>query len=81
MYGPRVHCRGLSRFIMPTKDLFQVANLLIQQHGDGALLLVMQRVLAMRLEGDGIGERVWESILDAMVDLWATEPPAGQALH
>lgn len=66
---------------MQTKDQFRVANMLIEQHGDSALLLAMQRVLEMRLEGDRIGERVWESILDAMVDLWATEPPEGQALH
>lgn len=58
-------------------DIYRAANLLIDQHGEGAELHACRLADVMLDRGDRDGEAVWLRIRRAIMELQA--PPAGPA--
>ncbi len=54
---------------MSCRMYLNVATVLLQEHGDRALLLAMQRALEMRGDGDDIGSQIWENVVDVLIEL------------
>ena len=55
-------------------EIYQSANVLIRQHGDGAGFHAAMRADAMLEAGDLDGLAVWKRILKAVDELLSTEP-------
>jgi hypothetical protein len=66
---------------MDPKDPSRAAKLLIDLHGEHAKTHAAQRLLEMRILGDEAGARAWMRVLDAIVELQATRPADGEAIH
>lgn len=62
-------------------DIWRTANLLIQQYGDEAKIIVAMRVDALLNHGDMEGRQLWLRILRAIEELQRIERPAGDPLH
>lgn len=58
-------------------DIWRAANVLIQQHGDGAEIVAARRVDDMLERGDAEGRQVWHRIRHAIEALQA--PQTGPA--
>lgn len=61
------------------RDVWQAAQMLIEQHGDGAAVQAATRLDEMRNAGDIDGQAVWAAIRKAVVEL-ANKIPDG-AVH
>ena len=66
---------------MDPKDPYRAANLLIQQFGSEAATHAADRCLTLKLAGDQAGMRAWIDIAAAVMQLQATEPAKGKAVH
>ena len=65
---------------MPSdKEIYQSANVLIRDHGDGAAFRGAMRADAILEAGDLDGLAVWKRVLRAVDELLSTEPDG--ALH
>jgi hypothetical protein len=60
----------------PDRDIWQAANLLLQQHGAGAEFVATQRADDMLERGDHDEKIVWLRIRQAIVELQC--PPIGK---
>jgi hypothetical protein len=61
------------------RDVWYVAKLLIDQHGDEAPVHAAMRAEAMLDAGDLDGQAVWKAILKAVIELVNKEPD--RAVH
>jgi hypothetical protein len=59
------------RKMIPDRDIWRAANLLIREHGDGAEFVAARRADEMLDRGDLEGEAVWLRIRRAIVELQA----------
>jgi hypothetical protein len=57
--------------MVPEADIWRAANLLIREHGDGAEITAARRAEEMLDQGDRDGQRVWQRIRRAVVELQA----------
>ena len=55
-------------------DIWRTANLLIQQHGEGAEWEAAHRADQAIEKGDPQGERVWIQVLEAVKSLFEVNP-------
>ncbi len=55
-------------------EIYQSANLLIREYGDGAAFHAAMRADAMLEAGDPDGLAVWKRIIRAVDELTSTEP-------
>lgn len=62
--------------MLPDRDIWRAANLLIREHGDGAEFVAARHADEMLDRGDVEGESVWLRIRRAIVEMQAT--PAGK---
>ena len=62
--------------MIPERDIWRAANLLIREHGDGAEFIAARRADEMLERGDHEGETVWLRISRAIVEMQAA--PAGK---
>lgn len=62
--------------MIPDRDIWRAANLLIREHGDGAEFVAARRADEMLERGDQEGETVWLRIRRAIVEMQAA--PAGK---
>ena len=62
-------------------DPYRAAKMLIAQYGPFAREHAIQRALDLRAVGDERGEWVWMGVFDAILELEATRPVEGQAVH
>lgn len=62
-------------------DIYRTAKIVLDLHGDRALLEAMERVEQFRSEGNEGGRRLWLQIADAIE--WMSQPFAGsgETLH
>ena len=63
------------------KDIYDTANLLIQEYGDGAEFQATLRQRERRKSGDADGTAVWERVIKAIRALQADEPEDGERLN
>ena len=61
-------------------DIYRSAALLIQKHGDDAVIEAAIRADAMLDAGDLDGQRVWKAIVKAIEELGRGEPRDGERL-
>ena len=62
-------------------DIYRVADLLIRQHGDDALVHAAKKATSMFDENDMEGAAVWKQVLDAVEELLCKERPQDALLH
>jgi hypothetical protein len=62
--------------MIPDRDIWRAANLLIREHGNGAEFVAAQRADEMLECGDREGEMVWLRIRRAIVEMQSA--PAGK---
>ena len=62
-------------------DIYRVADLLIRQHGDDALVYTARKATAMFEENDMEGAQVWKQVLDAVEELLSKERPQDAPVH
>ena len=62
-------------------DIYRTANVLIGQHGGGALLEAMDRLEQYRRIGNGNGMDVWRRIADAIETLQMPAHLSTQTTH
>jgi hypothetical protein len=62
--------------VIPDRDIWRAANLLIREHGDGAEFVAARRADEMLDRGDVEGEAVWLRIRRAITEMQAA--PAGR---
>ena len=63
------------------KDIFRSAKLLIDRHGDNAVIEAAMRADKMLDAGDLDGLATWNRILRAIEELRAGKRPEGEQLH
>ncbi len=62
-------------------DIYRVANLLIDQHGENAPLQAAAIADAMLEKGDLDGKLVWKAVLKAIEEIQRAEPADGEQLQ
>jgi hypothetical protein len=67
--------------VIPDIDIYRTASVLIDSHGDGALLEAMYRIEQYRRIGNRHGMAVWGRIADAVETLQIPPDLATQTLH
>ena len=67
--------------MIPDRDIYRSANLLVKQHGEDAPIQAAMRADAMLAKGDMDGYAVWKRIIRALEELQSTAPAAGTEVH
>ena len=62
-------------------DIYRTANLLIEKHGEDAVVEAAIRADAMLDKGDLDGQRVWKAIVKAIEEMQRGEPKDGERLN
>ena len=62
-------------------DIYRSAKLIIDQHGEDAVLEAAMRADKLLAAGDMDGKRAWVRIMKAVEELQRTEPTPGEAQH
>ena len=66
---------------MDDRDIWRAANLLIQKHGQDAVLHASQRADELLDRGDMDGSRVWQRIHEAVQQLLRERPGDGETVQ
>jgi len=67
--------------MIPDRDIWAAALLMVKRYGDDALLEAAARADQLLEDGDWQGAATWHRILDAVERLQATEPAEGEPVH
>ncbi len=70
-----------SRTMTPDKDIYQAAKLLIDKHGDDAVIEAAMLADKMFEAGNLDGQSVWNRILRAVEELRAGKHSEGEKVH
>lgn len=62
-------------------DIYRVAKMMIDQHGDKALLEIVHKIDALRAKGDQDGIAAWHKIADAIHWMQNQTPSDKEALQ
>ena len=68
-------------FVTSDLDIYRSANLLIQQHGENAVIEAAMMADKLLKAGDLDGLATWNRILRAIEELKSGERPEGEQLH
>ena len=63
------------------KDIYRSAKLLIDRHGDDAVIEAAMRADKMLEAGDLDGQAVWKRIMATVDELLTEKRPEGERLH
>ena len=66
---------------MEPKDIWRAANLLIQKHGQDAILHASQRADELLVRGDMDGRAAWLRIYEAAQELLRDRPGDGETVQ
>ena len=67
--------------MIPDRDIYRSANLLVKQHGEDAPIHAAMRADAMLEAGDRDGSAMWKRILRAVEELQGMELRGGETRH
>ncbi len=68
--------------VMPSNlDIYRSAKLLVDQHGEDAVIEAAMRADKLLAAGDMDGKRVWVRIMKAVEELHRQEPGPGERAH
>jgi triphosphoribosyl-dephospho-CoA synthetase len=67
--------------VIPDRDVWQAAVLLVKRYGNEAMLEAAQRADQVLDEGDMAGAETWHRILDAIERLHAKAPAEGEKVY
>ncbi len=62
-------------------DIYRTANVLVKRYGDAAALEAAQRADAMLDKGSVDGQRVWNRVLAAVMEIQRKELREGEAVN
>ncbi len=62
-------------------DVYRSAQLIVEQHGDGAPIEAAMKADAMLEKGDLDGQAAWLRILGAVKELLQAQPDRGDVVH
>ncbi|MDA0998252.1 MAG: hypothetical protein O2944_08610 [Proteobacteria bacterium] len=63
-----------------TKDVYRLAQVLLERHGEGAVIFAAKVAEELRDQGDDEGHAAWKRVVKAVIDLIDDEPPE-DAVH
>jgi hypothetical protein len=63
------------------KDIYRLANLLLDRHGDGAVLISAKIAEELRDQGNYDGQAAWKQVVKAVIDLIDDVPPENGEVH
>lgn len=63
--------------MIPNRDIYRAANVLVRKHGSEATLQAAMRADELLDRGDLDGAAVWRKIVKAVEELLSTERPTG----
>ena len=66
---------------MDRLDIYRSANLLIETHGEDAVIKAAMKADAMLDKGDLDGQRAWKAVLRAIEDIQREERREGERLQ
>ena len=66
---------------MDRLDIYRAANLLIEKHGESAIIEAAIRADAMLDKGDLDGQRVWKAIVKAINEIQRGERKEGERVQ
>lgn len=67
--------------MIPDRDIFAAANLMVKRHGADATAKAEARGEELRTEGDLDGQRVWLAIVKAIEVVQRPTPADGEKVH
>ena len=67
--------------MIPDRDIFAAANLMLKRHGDNAAFEAAARADEFLEKGDLDGQRVWIAIVKAIEELQRKAPADGEKVH
>ena len=67
--------------MIPDRDVYRAASVIIKQYGEDARLHATKRADAMRVAGDADAHATWKRILRAVEELQMMESKSGGAVH
>jgi hypothetical protein len=67
--------------MIPDRDVWQAALLIVKRYGDDAMLEAAQRADQLLEEDDMAGAETWHRILNAIERLQAKAPAEGEKVH
>lgn len=67
--------------MIPDVDIWRTAKLMIDKHGDDALIQAAMRADEMLAAGDMDGRATWHRIIRAIEELQAQTPPDGARVN
>ncbi len=63
------------------KDVYRLANLLLERHGDGAVFISAKIAEELRDQGNYDGQAAWKLVVKAVNDLIDDVPPENGGIH
>jgi hypothetical protein len=67
--------------MIPDRDIYAAANLMVKRHGDDATAKAEARAEELGAEGNLDGQRVWLAIVKAIEVLQRPAPADGEKVH
>jgi len=67
--------------MIPERDIYRAANVLIREHGSEATIHAAMRADELLDAGDLDGAAVWRKIVKVVEELLTTERPTGSMVH
>jgi hypothetical protein len=73
--------RAAATEVIPDRDIWAAALLMVKRFGDDAMLEAAARADELLENGDMIGSETWHRILEAIEGLQAKAPADGEGVH
>ncbi len=67
--------------MIPDRDIWAAAKILIDHHGDDAAIVASQRQDELLDEGDVDGANIWKAIIKAVEELQRVSPGTDEKTH
>ena len=67
--------------MIPEIDMWRAANLLVKRHGGDAAIVAAQRADECMASGDTDGQRIWNHIVDVILELLRDKPEDGERVN
>ena len=73
--------RPISEHPTTTKDVYRLAKLMFERHGDDAVFIAAKIADDLGEQGNSEGRVAWKRVVKAVIDLIDDIPPIGGEVH
>jgi len=70
-----------SEYPTTTKNIYRLAKLMFDQHGDNAVFIAAKIAADMEKQGKIIGRDAWRKVVKAVIDYIDDVPPDDREIH